>query len=132
MLRCLLDKPITRTRSEKIDVLPGREDLEKQERAELQVLPTFYGIFPNFLKMSHFRFQCLSHSEKETKNRISIDRFKRNKPCCQSSGNRLCQICPDFYVVWILIPGFEGQGVHFLGSKSKIIKVPLVDQVAFG
>ena len=39
----------------------------------------------------------------------------------------MCQIWPDFYVVWSLFPDFWGQGVHFWGQKAKILKKNLTN-----
>ena len=44
---------------------------------------------------------------------------RHHKTCFQTSGNRIGEIWPDFYIVWTLFPGFWGQGVHFWGQKSK-------------
>ena len=43
--------------------------------------------------------------------------------CFQTSGHRIDEIWPDFYVVWTLYPGFCGQGAHFWGQKSKNMRL---------
>ena len=48
-----------------------------------------------------------------------VRRLRRRQTCLQTSGHRIGEIWPDFYVVWTLFPGFWGQGVHFWGQKSK-------------
>ena len=45
-----------------------------------------------------------------------------HQTCFQTSGNRIPEIWPNFYVVCTLFPGFWGQGVHFWGQKSKNIQ----------
>ena len=37
----------------------------------------------------------------------------RSQTPVKTSGKRIAQICSDFYVVWTLFPGFEGQGGKF-------------------
>ena len=50
-------------------------------------------------------------------------RLRRRQTCFQTSGNRIVEIWPHFYVVWTHFTGFWGQGVHFWGCK--IVKVIL-------
>ena len=46
-------------------------------------------------------------------------RLWHHQTCFQTSGKRIGEIWPDFYVVWTLFTGFWGQGVHFWSQKSK-------------
>ena len=52
-----------------------------------------------------------------------VQRLRRRQTCCQTSENRICEIWPNFYVVWTLFPGFWGQVVNFWGQKSKSISL---------
>ena len=47
-----------------------------------------------------------------------VRRLRHRQTCFQTSGHRIGEIWPDFYVVWTLFPGFWGQGVHFWGQKN--------------
>ena len=49
------------------------------------------------------------------------DAFGTAQTCFQTSGKRIDQIWPDFYVVWTPFQSFWDQGVHFWGQKSKNI-----------
>ena len=43
------------------------------------------------------------------------------RPVNKTSGKRKGLIWSDFYAVWIVVPGFGGEGVNFWGQKIKIL-----------
>ena len=50
--------------------------------------------------------------------KIIID-YRRLQTCDQTSGNRIGQIWPNFYVVWTYFTGFWGLRIHFWGLKIR-------------
>ena len=40
-----------------------------------------------------------------------------------TSGNKIGEIWPNFYVVWTLFPGFWGLEVYFWGQKAPLVRL---------